>query len=115
MWRFVKGAHVFVWGTSALSFVVAGASQASGWNAIGYTPDGTCWLRNHFVYLFYVPLFVYWSICVGAVAYMFHILRSRGSRVGSKAFAMALNRMLLFTLAFIFTWAWPLIFQIVWP
>ena len=43
---------------------------------------------------------------------MFHILRSRGSRVGSKAFAMALNRMLLFTLAFIFTWAWPLIFQI---
>ena len=43
---------------------------------------------------------------------MFHILRSRGSRVGSKAFAMALNRMLLFTLAFIYTWAWPLIFQI---
>ena len=25
---------------------------------------------------------------------------------------MALNRMLLFTLAFIFTWAWPLIFQV---
>jgi len=44
--------------------------------------------------------------------YMFHLLRSRGSRVGSRAFAMALNRMLLFTLAFIFTWAWPLIFQI---
>jgi len=68
--------HIFVWGISGVSTVIAGV-----FGEYGYDADGTCWIRgerNWFRMLFFFPLFVYIVVAMVLLAKVSVVLFAYG-------------------------------------
>lgn len=99
-WRFVRAARVCIWSLSLVTCVIG---QASG--AVAYTPDGTCWLRDHFILLFYAPLFAYSAWAPTVLLYTGYCLTTAlRSPSQEKLKNKVIFRLLAFTFVFITTW-----------
>ena len=78
------------------------------------TKDGTCWLTGSYIFSFYLPLYIYvsWAVCVLVFAVFTMKVdmaeRSKRRSVGRQM----LSTMIVFTLGFIASWIWGIVFRI---
>lgn len=103
--KYFKYYHIFVWGLSAFTFMLAAVNDH-----VGFTTDGTCWMRGGYIFLFYVPLYIYWTFCFVSLIVVAKTLSSMQST--NSVVTTTIKRSMSLTLAFVLMWLWGAIFRI---
>lgn len=94
-----------MWGLSALTFMLAAVT-----GHVGFTTDGTCWMEGGYIFLFYVPLYIYWVFCFVSLMVVAKTLSSMQST--NSVVTTTIKRSVSLTLAFVLMWLWGAIFRI---
>lgn len=117
--RFHVFAHVFSWGLPLLTCLIAYFM-----NNVVMTYDGTCWMYENWVFMFYVPLFIFIFVNIYAVKVALSKISpgmfTRNSVTGSfviSASQEAKNvetwmKIFNYCLAFISTWIWGIVLRL---